>query len=73
MPGWAYSNDELFALEQDLIFRAHWQLACHISDLTEPGAYVTFNMGYERALIIRDKAGDLRLSQPLPTPGQPSG
>ena len=60
LPGWAYSNDELFALEQDLIFRAHWQLACHISDLAEPGAYVTFDMGYERALILRDKAGTVR-------------
>ena len=55
LPGWAYSNDELFALEQDLIFRSHWQLACHISDLTEPGAYVTFDMGYERALICVTK------------------
>ena len=59
LPGWAYSNDELFALEQDLIFRAHWQLACHLSDLAEPGAYVTFDMGYERALILRDKAGTM--------------
>ena len=60
LPGWAYSNDELFALEQKLIFSAHWQLACHVSDLSEPGAYVTFDMGYERALILRDKAGTIR-------------
>ena len=60
LPGWAYSNNELFALEQKLIFSTHWQLACHVSDLSEPGAYVTFDMGYERALILRDKAGSIR-------------
>ena len=46
LPGWAYSNDELFALEQDLIFRSHWQLACHISDLPNlaPMSLLTWDM-----------------------------
>jgi len=60
LPGWAYSSDELFALEMELLFQRHWQLACHVSDLPEPGAYVTFDMGPERALIIRDNSNQIR-------------
>ena len=60
LPGWTYNNEELFALEQDLLFRRHWQLACHVGDLPEAGAYITFDMGHERALILRDKDGQIR-------------
>jgi phenylpropionate dioxygenase-like ring-hydroxylating dioxygenase large terminal subunit len=60
LPGWSYSNEELFALETDLLFQRHWQLACHVSDLPQAGSYITFDIGPERALILRDREGQIR-------------
>ena len=60
LPGWAYSNTELFSLEMDLLFRRHWQIACHVSDLPGPGAYITFDLGPERSLILRDGEDQIR-------------
>ena len=51
LPGWAYFSDELLELEKEELFRKHWQLACHVSDVPEPGNYMTFDVGEERALI----------------------
>src|SRR3546814_14656493 len=53
LPAWTYFNKELLDLETEVLFRRHWQLACHQSDLPEPGSYVTFDMCGERAIIIR--------------------
>src|SRR3546814_3890189 len=39
LPAWTYFNKELFDLETEVLFRRHWQLACHQSDLPEPGSY----------------------------------
>ena len=55
LPGWTYASEELFALEQDVLFRRHWMLACHINDLPEAGRYIGFDIGTERALILRGK------------------
>jgi len=60
LPGWTYFNDELLGLETEVLFRRHWQLACHVADLPEPGNYVTFDMCGERALIIRGDDGVVR-------------
>jgi len=60
LPGWTYFNDELLDLETEVLFRRHWQLACHVGDLPEPGDYVTFDMCGERALIVRGDDGVVR-------------
>lgn len=60
LPGWTYASEEMFTLELDVLFRRHWMLACHISDLPEPGHYVGFDIGTERALILRGKDGVIR-------------
>ena len=60
LPAWAYSNPELMELEQDLLFRRHWQLACHVGDIPNTGDYVTFDVCGERALILRDRDGSVR-------------
>src|SRR3546814_17974145 len=63
LPAWTYFNKELLDLETEVLFRRHWQLACHQSDLPEPGSYVTFDMCGERALIIRGEDGAVRAFQ----------
>ena len=60
LSGWCYTNPELYALECDTLFRNHWQLACHVSDVAETGDFVTFDLVGERALIVRGRDGVVR-------------
>ncbi|MBY8975214.1 aromatic ring-hydroxylating dioxygenase subunit alpha [Rhodobacteraceae bacterium NNCM2] len=60
LPGWTYFNPELLELEKEELFRKHWQLACHVSDVAEPGDFLTFDVADERALIVRGRDGVLR-------------
>jgi phenylpropionate dioxygenase-like ring-hydroxylating dioxygenase large terminal subunit len=60
LPGWTYFNAELLALETETLFRRHWQLACHVNDIPEPGDYLTFDVAGERALILRGRDGRVR-------------
>lgn len=60
LPAWTYSNKELLDLETEMLFRRHWQLACHQSDLPEPGSYVCFDLCGERAVILRGDDGVIR-------------
>jgi len=60
LPGWAYFSQELFELECETLFKTHWQFVCHVNEAAEIGAYVTFDMAGERALVIRGHDGILR-------------
>jgi phenylpropionate dioxygenase-like ring-hydroxylating dioxygenase large terminal subunit len=60
LPGWTYSNKHLFKMEMKKVFSTHWQLVCHVSDVSEPGAYVTFDIGNERAVVVRGKDNVVR-------------
>ncbi|MEY8839619.1 SRPBCC family protein [Cribrihabitans sp. XS_ASV171] len=60
LPAWAYTNPELLEAEKDLLFRAHWQVVCHESDIPEPGDFVTLDCVGERALVIRGRDGVVR-------------
>lgn len=57
LPGWCYHSEELLLLEKTLVFRSHWQIACHVSDISEPGNYLALDVMGERALILRDQDG----------------
>ncbi|QYX57532.1 aromatic ring-hydroxylating dioxygenase subunit alpha [Roseovarius sp. SCSIO 43702] len=60
LPKWSFFSKELLEAEKDLLFRRHWQIVCHISDIPEPGDFVTFDIAGERALVIRDREGEVR-------------
>lgn len=60
LPPWTYDNEELTEIEKDVLFRRHWQLACHVSDVAEQGDYVALDMVDERALVLRGADGRLR-------------
>ena len=60
LPPWTYHSEELTELEKDVLFRRHWQLACHVSDVAEPGDWVAFDMAGERALVVRGADGRIR-------------
>ena len=53
LPGWTYFSDDLLDVENEELFRKHWQLACHINDIPEPGDFHTYDIAKERAVVIR--------------------
>lgn len=60
LPWWTYFSPELLELEKTELFRKCWQLACHVSDVPEPGDYLCFDIVGERALVVRGKDGVVR-------------
>jgi len=60
LPAWAYTSEELFELEKDVLFRRHWQIAGHVSNVPNPGDYFCLDLIGERALIVRGKDGKVR-------------
>lgn len=60
LPGWTYHSEALFELEKQHLFREHWQIACHVSDVPNPGNYLTLDIVGERALILRGQDGEVR-------------
>lgn len=60
LPGWSYHSAALLELEKEHLFRNHWQIAGHVSDVPEPGDYLTLDSVGERALIVRGRDGVVR-------------
>lgn len=60
LPGWTYFSDELFALEMREVHLTHWQIAGHVSDAPEPGDFLCFDLGSERAVVVRGHDKRLR-------------
>ncbi len=60
LPGWSYHSAAFLELEKEHVFRNHWQIVGHVSDVPEPGDYLTIDVVGERALIVRGKDGEVR-------------
>ncbi len=60
LPAWIYDNAEFFELERREIFLPAWHILCHVSELPEPGSYVTLDLLGERAFAVRGKDGVIR-------------
>jgi len=56
---WTYLSNEFFELEATL-FKSHWMLAGHVSELQQPGDFITFNAVGERAIVIVDEEQTIR-------------
>ena len=59
LPGWTYHSSALLDMEIE-IFKTHWQVACHISDIPNAGDFKTFDLCGERAIILRDSDQGVR-------------
>ena len=60
LAGWVYANARLFAIERRSLFQHAWQLAAHQAQIPRPGDFVAVDLGIERALVVRDAAGQIR-------------
>ncbi|MFM8748157.1 MAG: aromatic ring-hydroxylating oxygenase subunit alpha [Aestuariivirga sp.] len=60
LPGWTYHSPALLKLEIHGLFRTHWQIAGHLSDVPAPGDFFTLDIADDRALIVRGEDGIVR-------------
>jgi len=60
LPGWVYRHPELTRLELERILKPSWQIACHLSSIPTAGDYVTFDLGPESVMVLRDRGGGVR-------------
>ncbi len=60
LPAWCYDSDEVMALENELVFRRNWLLVGHVSQIPEPGDFMTLDVADERALVVRGRDGEVR-------------
>ncbi|WP_274627337.1 aromatic ring-hydroxylating oxygenase subunit alpha [Arvimicrobium flavum] len=60
LPGWSYHSPALLELEKEHVFRNHWQIVGHVSDLPNAGDYLAMDVVGERALVVRGKDGQIR-------------
>ncbi|MBW3671314.1 MAG: Rieske 2Fe-2S domain-containing protein [Acidobacteria bacterium] len=55
-----YLDVEMLETERRTVFSSTWQLAAHLDQLAEPGAYVSTEIAGEPVLIARGRDGELR-------------
>jgi phenylpropionate dioxygenase-like ring-hydroxylating dioxygenase large terminal subunit len=60
LPAWAYRSPEFFQAERREIFARNWLLVGHVSQLREPGDYVSMMIAGEPIAVVRGKDGELR-------------
>jgi Rieske 2Fe-2S family protein len=52
-----YVNPAIFERDRERIFRNHWIMAGHVSQIPEAGDYVLFEIAGESIIVIRDRHG----------------
>lgn len=60
MPAWIYSHPAMAALEHERILRPSWQIVCHQNSIPRAGDFVTFEIGPDSVVVVRDKDGSIR-------------
>lgn len=55
-----YTDEQIFELEQERIFRRSWVFLAHSSEILEPGDYVTRELAGESVIVIRNDDGETR-------------
>jgi phenylpropionate dioxygenase-like ring-hydroxylating dioxygenase large terminal subunit len=59
LPGDLYTDERLFIDEMRAVFHRQWVYAGHVSQLVNPGDYVTVEVGGESAIVVRDTDGSV--------------
>jgi phenylpropionate dioxygenase-like ring-hydroxylating dioxygenase large terminal subunit len=60
LPGWLYHNPEFFEAEKRAFLRPAPQVACHQSEIAEPGEWRTLEYLGESVIVIRGDDGAVR-------------
>jgi len=60
LAGWVYADARLYAIERQTLFQDAWQFVAHQARIPRPGDFLGVDLGFERALVVRDQAGEIR-------------
>ena len=60
LPAWVYNHPEMTRLEIERILKPSWQIACHTSQIPSAGDYVTFELGADSVIVLREPGGGIR-------------
>jgi glycine betaine catabolism A len=60
LPREYFTSPEVFTREHERIFARCWLLAGHVSQLAEAGSCLTYEVGRESVLVVRDAGGEVR-------------
>jgi Rieske 2Fe-2S family protein len=60
LPGRCYTDETIFAREQQRIFEAMWFCAVRASEIPTPGAFRTVQVGRENLIVSRSRTGEVR-------------
>jgi len=60
LPAWAYQHAEMTRLETERILAPSWQIVCHVNAIPQPGDFVTFDLGSNGVVALRDPQGEIR-------------
>ncbi|HYU84807.1 MAG TPA: aromatic ring-hydroxylating dioxygenase subunit alpha [Kribbellaceae bacterium] len=60
LAGSYYTDENIFALEQQQIFEQLWFCAARGTDLPDPGSFRTVQIGRENVLLTRNRRGEVR-------------
>lgn len=61
LPGWVYSDQDLYALETEQIFNRCWVFLAHQSEIPSPGDFVTRELGDDSVIVARGADGAVRV------------
>ena len=59
LPRSYYVDDTVFEVEVERFLARHWIAACHVSEIAEPGDYVTFEAYGYPVIIVRQQSGSI--------------
>lgn len=59
-PQWVLSDPDIYELELERVFARTWQLLGHVSELPNPGDYVTRWLVDDAILLVRNRQGAIR-------------
>jgi TetR/AcrR family transcriptional regulator, transcriptional repressor of bet genes len=57
LPGWAYADAKIHAVERNALFEPAWTVVGHEADVPRGGDFLTLDTGVERVLVVRSSSG----------------
>jgi len=60
LPAWVYNHPEMTRLETERILKPSWQIVCHVNSIPAAGDFVTFDLGSESIVVIRNSQAQLQ-------------
>ncbi len=60
LPGWCYTDPAHYRREQDAVFRAAWQIVCHVADIPASGDWRALSFLGESVIVLRGDDGTVR-------------